>query len=197
MSSGKRAARKAVVERLDREQWLEAALSALAEGGVGEVRVEMLARRLRITKGSFYWHFKDRAALLEALSLRWQEGRVAAIAAQAAASGANGAAPALRLRRLLDLYLDHANPRGMAIELAMRDWARREPAAAAAVATVDKARLAAITPLYEALGHEPREATARALALYAYIFGQSLIIEGASAGKARELRDRCARLLIE
>jgi AcrR family transcriptional regulator len=193
VSSGKHPARRAVAERLDRERWIEAALDALAEGGVNQVRVEVVARDLGVTKGSFYWHFKDRGALLEALLANWREGRVAAIAAQASVSQA---APAARLRHLLDLYLDRANPRGMAIELAMRDWARREPAAAAAVAAVDKARLAVLAPLYEALGHEPREATARALALYAFIFGQSLIMEGASAAKAREIRDRCARLFI-
>jgi AcrR family transcriptional regulator len=192
MSSTGRVSRKAAA-RLDRERWVAAALDALAAGGVDQVRIETVARALGVTKGSFYWHFKDRGALLESVLAHWREGRIATIVAQASASGAP---PAQRLRRVLDLYLDRANPRGMAIELAVRDWARREPAAAAAVAAVDKGRLAALTPLYQALGHEPQEAGARALALYAFIFGQSLIMEGASAAKARELRDRCGRLLI-
>lgn len=196
MSSAKQAARNATTERLGREQWLEGALNALAVGGINQVRVEVLARALGVTKGSFYWHFKDRAALLDALLKHWRAGRTTSIDAQAQASGASGAKPAERLRGLLDLYLDRANPRGMAIELAIRDWARRESAAADAVAAVDKARLAALIPLYRALGHDPQESGARALALYAFIFGQSLIIEGVSATKGRELRDRCARLLI-
>jgi len=195
-SSTKRGTPTAPEKPLDRARWLEAALDALAEGGVGLVRVEVLARTLGITKGSFYWHFKDRGALLAALLAQWRDGRVASIAAQAGASRGADAAPAVRLRRLLDLYLDHANPRGMAIELAMRDWARREAAAAAAVASVDAARLATLVPLYRALGHARQEAQARALALYAFIFGQSLIVEGVATAEARDLRERCARLLI-
>jgi hypothetical protein len=142
----------------------------------------ILADDLRIMPGrvNFYLHFKDRGALLA----QWRDGRVASIAAQAAASRGADAAPAVRLRRLLDLYLDHANPRGMAIELAMRDWARRDAAAAAAVASVDAALLATLVPLYRALGHARQEAQARALALYAFIFGQSLILEGVATAKA-------------
>ena len=195
-SSTKRGTLTAPEKPLDRARWLEAALDALAEGGVGDVRVEVLARTLGVTKGCFYWHFKDRGALLAALLAQWRDGRVASIASQAAASRGADAAPAVRLRRLLDLYLDHANPRGMGIELAMRDWARRDAAAAAAVASVDAARLATLVPLYRALGHARQEAQARALALYAFIFGQSLIVEGVATAKARDLKERCARLLI-
>src|SRR5690606_25165290 len=127
--------------RLSREHWVEAALSALAAGGPETIRVETLAKALGVTKGSFYWHFRDRDALLAALLEVWRDRRSAAIRAQIeAASGP----PAARLRHLLDLYLDRANPRGMAIELAVRDWARRDPGAAAAVAAVDAERLRAV-----------------------------------------------------
>ncbi|HYM01961.1 MAG TPA: TetR/AcrR family transcriptional regulator [Stellaceae bacterium] len=180
-------------ERMDRESWLEAALSALAEGGVQQVRVEVLAKTLGVTKGSFYWHFSDRDALLAVLLARWRDGRVAAIHAQAEAGGGT---PRAQLHRMLDLYLDRANPRGMAIELAMRDWARRDAAAASAVGAVDAARLATLERLFAAMGHARREAAARALALYAVIFGQSLIAAGKTAAKEHDLRERCAQLLI-
>src|SRR6516165_2296438 len=66
---------------LDRRTWALAALEAMAEGGVAAVAVEPVARRLGATKGSFYWHFKDRAALVEAaLSLYEEEGTEAVIA---------------------------------------------------------------------------------------------------------------------
>ncbi len=58
--------------RLDADAWTDAALDALAEGGLGAVAVEPLARRLGVTKGSFYWHFDNRAALLEAAMDRWE-----------------------------------------------------------------------------------------------------------------------------
>ena len=58
--------------RLSREQWIEAAIDALAEGGVGAVAVEPLAKRLGVTKGSFYWHFGDRDELLAAALDEWE-----------------------------------------------------------------------------------------------------------------------------
>jgi AcrR family transcriptional regulator len=60
-------------KRRSREDWLRAARCALLEGGPGAVRVEAIARGLKVTKGSFYWHFRDRKALLEALLREWEE----------------------------------------------------------------------------------------------------------------------------
>src|SRR5581483_10681652 len=129
----------------------------------------------------------------DALLGRWRDGRIEAIGLQAGGLEAGAKA---RLRRLFDLYLDRANPRGMAIELAIRDWARRDAKARAAAAAVDAARLATVAALFAALGHAAEEAAARALAFYAFIFGQSLIGAGLPTAKARRQRERCARLLI-
>jgi AcrR family transcriptional regulator len=59
--------------RLSRERWIEAALDALADGGVAAVAVEPLAARLGVTKGSFYWHFRDRDGLLAAALEEWEQ----------------------------------------------------------------------------------------------------------------------------
>src|SRR6478609_2382988 len=91
--------------RLDAEAWIAAAFDALAAGGIDAVRVEPLAKALDITKGSFYWHFADRRALLDALLDSWSEGRVAAIREQATVHGA----PDAVLGELADLYTRHAN----------------------------------------------------------------------------------------
>src|SRR5437763_13292034 len=112
--------------RLDAEAWIAAAFDALAEGGIDTVRVEPLAKALAITKGSFYWHFADRRALIDAMLAAWAEGRIAAIRQQAANRGAAAAV----LRELADLYTHRANMRGLAIELGIRSLARTdEPAA--------------------------------------------------------------------
>ena len=55
-------------EYLDEETWIEGALDLLVSGSIDTVRIEPLAKKLGVTKGSFYWHFTDRAALLEALA---------------------------------------------------------------------------------------------------------------------------------
>ena len=61
---------------LDRSAWIEAAIDLIATEGVAGLRIETLARKLRVTKGSFYWHFRDRRALQRALLEHWREGRI-------------------------------------------------------------------------------------------------------------------------
>ena len=65
--------------RLTAGDWVDAAYSAMAEDGVGSVAVEPLARRLGVTRGSFYWHFKDRRALLEVTLERWERESTEAV----------------------------------------------------------------------------------------------------------------------
>src|SRR5438105_3790802 len=113
------------VVRLDAASWIAAGFDALADGGTDAVRVEPLAKALAITKGSFYWHFADRRALLDAMLTTWAEGRIAAIHEQAARGE-----PAATLRALADLYTHRANMRGLAIELAIRSLSRGDDRAA-------------------------------------------------------------------
>src|SRR5258708_33968522 len=104
--------------------WLEAAKAALAEHGVDAVRIEPLAQRLGITKGSFYWHFRDRPALLAALLEEWEKEATLAIIDQVESRGGGAGA---RLLRLFLLTLD-ADPR---LERQLRAWAAGDPAAPA------------------------------------------------------------------
>lgn len=157
--------------RLDAAAWIEAAFEALARDGIEAVRVEPLAEALSVTKGSFYWHFADRDALLAALFDRWAKGRVAAIRAETD----SGAEPRATLYRLIELYARGPNTRGLAIELAIRGLARGDARAAAAVNRVDSERLARVAALFGGLSHKPAEAEARAFLFYAFVFGQSLI----------------------
>ena len=107
--------------RLDAAAWIAAGFDALADGGIDAVRVEPLAKSLAITKGSFYWHFADRRALIDAMLAAWTDGRIAAIRQQT-----ERGEPAAVLRTLADLYTRHANLRGLTIELAIRSLARTD-----------------------------------------------------------------------
>lgn len=156
---------------LDAAAWVAAALDVLAADGIDAVRIEPLAKALNVTKGSFYWHFADRRALIDAMLAQWADGRIAAIREQAPREGD----PALSLRRLVDLYTRRSNARGLAIELAIRALARNDDAAARAVQAVDAERLKHVAALFERLGWQEREASARAVMVYAYLFGQSLL----------------------
>jgi len=175
--------------RLDAEAWIAAAFDALAAGGIDAVRVEPLAKVLDITKGSFYWHFADRRALLDAMLSAWAEGRIAAIREQATARGA----PQAVLGNLADLYTRHANVRGLTIELAIRSLARTDETAAKAVRGVDRERLRHVGELFCALGWPSAQAQARAILFYSYLFGQSLL-DGKVVPAAA--RDEAIRALI-
>lgn len=173
-ASGKapsKAPRTATASRLDAEAWITRAIETLAKGGVEAVRVEPLAKALSVTKGSFYWHFANRRALLDAVLSQWAQGRIAAIRRQTIGNDT----PRAILARLADLYTRHASIRGLAIELAIRDFARGDARAAVAVRAVDHERLIHVTRLFEGLGWGAAEARARAVMFYSYLFGQSLL----------------------
>ena len=105
------------------ESWIEAGLEEIARTGVEGVRVEVLAKSLGVTKGGFYRRFRDRAALLEAMLQHWSAGRIAAIEKQTSLDGATARE---RLRALIALYSERMNTAGMAVELAIRQWARSD-----------------------------------------------------------------------
>lgn len=176
-------------ETAHRERWIEAGLVQLAGGGVERVRIEVLAKDLAVTKGGFYWHFRDRDALLSAMLAHWRDGRAAAIERQSAEAGTN---PRERLLGLVKLYSKSVHAQGLAIELAIRHWAASSAEAATAVAAVDAARLKSVRSLYEAAGCAPGDAQARAFLFYSFVFGQSLLIPEGSERRRRELVAACA-----
>src|SRR6201993_1780293 len=129
--------------------WIEAGFKELARAGIEGVRVEVLAKNLGVTKGGFYRRFRDRAALLDGMLQAWSSGRIAAIEKHTSLDGTNARE---RLKALIALYSERMNTEGMAVELAIRQWARSDEAAAAAVASVDAARLKNVAQLYRATG---------------------------------------------
>jgi len=171
--------------QLDRQDWIEGAIDVLAEHGVGGLRVEVLAKNFGVTKGSFYWHFKDRQDLLDAVLALWKEGRLRDIEKQTAAPAGKAFA---QIHHLIDVYGALKNRKGMAIELAVRDWARHDAAVSAVVEEVDSYRLQCTQRLFSALGLSADEARARSILVFAYVFGHSLMAYDRSDPKLPELR---------
>ena len=157
---------------LDREAWIKGAIAILAEHGAERLRVEVLAKRLGVTKGSFYWHFKNRRDLLDAVLEFWKEGRIRDIRKQTQAEP-GGEVDALL--HTIEVYGSARNRKGISIEAAVRDWARRDAQAIAVVEEVDAERLACSCRLFLACGLDTEEAQARSIMLYAYVFGVSLM----------------------
>jgi AcrR family transcriptional regulator len=174
--------------------WIEAGFEELARSGVGGVRVEVLAKNLGVTKGGFYRRFKDRAALLDSMLGRWAAGRIAAIEQHTSLDGVSARD---RLRALVRLYSERMNTEGMAVELAIRQWARSDAAAAGAVAGVDVARLKNVGQLCRATGLSAEEADAQAFLFYCFIFGQSLLFLEHGPRKRAQLIAKSADKLLD
>ena len=160
------------VPRLNRDDWLDAAFQAVVQGGFEQVRVLMLARRLQVTRGSFYWHFADHAELVHALLERWRE-REAAIATslEAQASADAGA----DLERLLDAALAHAGVdlENMRFELALRGLGRRDPAVARMLLAVDQQRMQLFEHKFQRLTADSTTAVELSALFYLAIVGSN------------------------
>lgn len=176
--------------RLDATAWTEAALELLATQGVDGVRVELLAKRLEVTKGSFYWHFKDRDALYDSMLIHWRRRTTLGLIERL---DRGEATPEARLRRLLQLpVVGRSSARAADVELAIRLWSRRDERARHALEEVDQLRLRYIAGLLTECGVAKDEAEPRAILAYSYMrVASSLVAEG-----RRELMQQCEDLLL-
>jgi AcrR family transcriptional regulator len=159
--------------------WVAAALDALDEGGIEAVRVEPLAVRLGVTKGSFYWHFTDREELLAAVLAAWEQLGTLNVIEQVDAAGGDAKA---RIRVLWSIA--HGSGR-MAAEHAIRDWARRAPHVDKVVRRVDERRLDYLRSLLRELGFARDDLEARALLAYSLLIGDHFV-KGRATKAARE-----------
>jgi AcrR family transcriptional regulator len=123
--------------RTPRDSWVEAALAALAAGGPDAVRVEVLAKQLGVTKGGFYGYFADRDALLAAMLDAWERESTDEVLDQVERAGGD---PRTKVRRAGALTF--SSDRLLPIDLAIRDWARRDAAVAERLRRVDNRRMA-------------------------------------------------------
>jgi len=155
--------RAAPESRLSAEDWEIAALDALADTGLAGVAVEPLARRLGVTKGSFYWHFSDREALLAAALRRWEQSYTDRIIAAVA----EVREPRQRLVRLITSGLAGGRSDRIHMALAMSP----HPPVRAALARVTCRRMDYLESCYVDLGQPRREARQSALLAYAAYVG--------------------------
>jgi len=145
---------------------VRAGLSLLAQGGIDTVRVEPLAARLGVTKGSFYWHFKDRADLHTAMLEAWRQlGTIDIIDRVEAVRGSS----AEQLRRLIELT--SPNKKAVRLETAARAWATVDGKAARVLAEIDHKRLDYVAQLIVKNGSTPHEAKTKAKLLYLALIG--------------------------
>lgn len=154
--------------RLAPADWIRAGFRRLAADGPAGLRVDLMAADLGATKGSFYWHFADIAALRRALLTTWEEVATRRLSALVEASGHDGAGKLALLARLVALE-PPADLGGPGIEPAIRAWARTDPQAQAVQARVDRQRLGDLAQWFAEAQHPAPQAAAEAL--YAAILG--------------------------
>ncbi len=149
--------------RLTAGDWAKAALTAIGDGGLAAVAVEPLAVRLGATKGSFYWHFTNREALVDAALALWEaRGTEDVIAAMDAEPD-----PQARLRRLFALTIGAASANATEVRLLA---AADHPQVGPVIRRVTRRRVDYVTQLYAEIGFEPEPARRRGvLAVSVYL----------------------------
>jgi AcrR family transcriptional regulator len=154
--------------RTPRAAWVGAALQALAAGGPDAVRVEALAVSLGVSKGGFYWHFKDRQALLEEMLDTWEKAVVDDVIALIESEPAD---PQAKLQQLWELAASVDFP----VELALRDWSRRDTEVAKRVRRIDNRRMEYMRTLFGALCPDEDEVEARCMLAFSLFIGSYFI----------------------
>ena len=145
-----------------RGDWLAGALRVLAIEGVGRVTVLSLSDRLGVSRSSFYWYFKNRDELFDALLARWEELNTRAIVTQA---GTPAASINEAVCNVFRCWIDPEifSPR---LDFAVREWARRSPKVRKALDRSDSDRTDAIKAMFERFGYRDEDALVRARVLY-------------------------------
>jgi len=155
-------------EKLNPQGWLDAGLARLATHGPQGLRIMAVAEQLGVTKGSFYWHFRDQASYHEALLAAWEKGGTQQIIDRVEQAGGDAAA---KLRRLMGITVT-ADRR---LPLAIRAWAAGDTTAAKVVKRVDKRRLAYLTGLIAGLGWPADEAATLARWAHGALLGYFML----------------------
>jgi len=155
------------VSRLSPNDWLRAAEQRLVNGGIDSVKIGPLAADLNVTRGSFYWHFRDRKHLLQTLLSRWQARSHTMFERLVGGDRASGMEEFVRL---VHLWIDESDFHPP-LESAMRDWGRTSPEVAAVVKAVDEERIAYITRIFLDFGYVEEEAFIRARITYFHQVG--------------------------
>jgi AcrR family transcriptional regulator len=170
------------IARTPRQRWIDEGLRALATGGVDAVRVESLARALGVSKGGFYGYFTDRSALLGEMLDRWERDVTDDVQARVDKEGDDART---RLRLLFEIADTGDTPTDVATDLAIRDWARRDPAVAERLQRVDNRRMDYLRSLFGDLCVDEDEAEARSwLAFSSYIGNHFMVTHHGDRSRA-------------
>ena len=177
--------------RTPRGRWVEEGLQALADGGPDAVRIETLAKRIGVTKGGFYGCFADRGALLEAMLDAWERESIDEVLDRVEHEGGD---PKTKIQRAGALTF--SNHRLLPIDLAIRDWARRDEAVAERLRRVDNGRMALLRQMIGTFCSDADEVEARSLLAFCVAIGENFLAADHGERTRVEVLARAADLLL-
>jgi AcrR family transcriptional regulator len=178
--------------RTPRSSWVEEGLRALAAGGPDAVRVDALAKTLGVTRGGFYWHFEDRGALLEEILDAWERTSIDEAIEQVEVGGGDARE---KLRRLF--YLAAASRDLLKVDLAVRDWSRRDAAVAKRLRRVDNRRMDYMRSLFGAFCEDEDEVEVRCLFTFSLFVGSHFMAADHGGRRRGEVMELALRRLEE
>lgn len=156
-------------KQLNRDSWVLAAFEMLYVDGIDAVRVEPLATKLNVTKGSFYWHFKNRTELHDALLHYWEKEMTQSVLD--AANEFHGSPK----QRLINALREIVGNERTKYDPAVRNWARADIKVKKVVEYIDKIRLSFLYGLFADIGFDKQQAEIRSRLMYYYIMGECTV----------------------
>ncbi|HKG04169.1 MAG TPA: TetR/AcrR family transcriptional regulator [Conexibacter sp.] len=161
--------------RTPRSNWIDEGLRALAAGGPDAVRIEPLARALGVTKGGFYWHFDGRPALLDELLDTWERVSVDKVIERVEGEGGDARTKLRRLSSIAASGDEVLRIHPLKIDLAIRDWGRRDRAVARRLRSLDNRRMDYMRSLFSAFCPEKDDVEARCMLAFSLWIGNHFI----------------------
>jgi AcrR family transcriptional regulator len=157
--------------KLSATDWMRAAFQNLSSGGVEAIKAEVLAKKLKTTKGSFYWHFKDVPSFKADMLKLWEAEATMAIMKTVTKLAPKGRERLSALSSIVSRMNAENEYGGLRAEPAIREWARTDQQAATAMRRVDAGRIAFVKRLFVECGFEATEAKLRAELFYSGFLG--------------------------
>ena len=176
--------------RTPRSRWIEEGLRALAAGGPDAVRIEPLAQALGVTRGGFYWHFDDRRALLEEMLDTWERASTDEVVERVERKGGDART---KLRRAGALTFSEWL---LPIDLAVRDWSRREPTVAQRLQRVDNRRMDYLRSLFGAFCPDEADVEARSMLAFSLLIGNHFMAADHGARSRADVLELAVRRLL-
>ena len=176
--------------RTPRSTWIDAGLQALAAGGPGAVRVELLAKALDVTRGGFYWHFSSRQAFLDEMLDTWEHRSTEEVLERVEQEGGDARDKVRRAGMLT--FSKELVP----IDLAVRDWARRDTSVAKRLRRVDNRRIEYLRVLIGEFTDDPADVEARAMLAFALAIGSHFIAADHNGRSRRQVLERATHRLL-